>query len=302
MLPPSSSLEDQVRALGDRLATVEARLAAIEGRDGPAAASIAPSANEAEAPLFGPGPLSGAGFDPLRTVAALGRALIILGGAFLLRAFTEGGTWPPGVGVSLGLLYALSWVATSTRAAIGGHLLPAIFDGGTALIIGFPLIVEATLKFRMFTPTMAAFALGAFTACVLLSASHGRLPSLAWLASLGGLATGLFLMASAEVVAPFSFYFTSLGVGTLWLGYVREWRGLRWPTGAVACFGVLGMTLRAVAKPPVDSATMAWATQAAFLRQGFMRIHRTTVVPADVHAWLAARVAERRTPSTWAAG
>ena len=198
-------------------------------------------------------------------MAALGRALIILGGAFLLRALTEGGTWPSAVGVSLGLLYALTWIATSTRAAVGGNHLRAIFDGGTALAIGFPLIAEAALKFGLFTPTTAALALGAFTACVLVSATYGRLPSLAWLASLGGLGTGLTLMASTGVVAPFSFYFTSLGVGTLWLGYVRHWRGLRWPTGAVAAFAVLGVTLRAMAEPPVDSAALAWASQGFML-------------------------------------
>ena len=265
MLPPSSPLEEQVRALSDRVATLEARLAAIETKPVAAPTSGAPVANAVEPPLLGPGPGSGAGFDPLHTVAALGRALIILGGAFLLRALTEGGTWPSGVGVSLGLLYALSWIATSTRAAVRGNHLRAIFDGGTALAIGFPLIAEAALKFGLFTPTQAAMTLGAFTACVLLSASHGRLPSLAWLSSLGGLGTGLILMANTGVVAPFSFYLTSLGVGTLWLGYVRHWRGLRWPTGAVASFAVLGVTLRAVADPPVDSAALAWASQGFML-------------------------------------
>ncbi len=263
MLPPSSSLEEQVRALSDRVASLEARFAAIETSPVAAPASGASGANAVEPVRLTPG--AEAGFDPLRIVAALGRALIILGGAFLLRALTEGGTWPSAVGVSLGLLYALTWVATSTRSAVGGKHLQAIFDGGTALAIGFPLIAEAALKFGLFTPILAAMALGAFTACVLLSASHGHLPSLAWLASLGGLATGLTLMASTGVVAPFSFYFTSLGVGTLWLGYLRHWRGLRWPTGAVASFAVLGVTMRAVAEPPVDSAALAWASQGFLL-------------------------------------
>jgi hypothetical protein len=262
MLPPSSSLEEQVRALSDRVASLEARFAAIESRPAAEPASGAPEVSGIAAL---PDPLPEAVFDPLYIVAALGRALIILGGAFLLRALTEGSIWPPGVGVSLGLLYALTWIATSTFAAIREDRLRAIFDGGTGLAIGFPLIAEATLKFGLFTPMMAAFALGAFAACVLLSASYGHLLSLAWLASLGGLGTGLTLMASTGVVAPFSFYFTSLGVGTLWLGYVRHWRGLRWPTGAVASFAVLGVTLRAVAEPPVDSAALAWASQGFML-------------------------------------
>ena len=257
MLPPSTSIEDQVAQLTRRVAELESRLTTVEHG--------APHAGVPPVSVGSPAPAAVTTFDLLGAVSNLGRSLIILGGAFLLRALTEAGTWPPMIGVSLGLFYALTWLAMSGRAAVAGHHLRALFDGGTAVVIGFPLIVEATLKFGLFTPALAAMALGAFTACVLVSASHGRLPSLAWLASLGGLATGLTLMVRTGAVAPFSFYFTSLGVGTLWLGYLREWRGLRWPTGSVAGLAVLGVTLRAVAQPPVDQATVAWATQGFLL-------------------------------------
>ena len=244
MPPLSSSIEEQVQQLTRRLEEFESRLAAVE--------QGAPRAGVSDTSVESPPPASTAAtFDPLGALTCLGRSLIILGGAFLLRALTEAGTWPPIAGVSMGLLYAVTWLVTSSRAAAGGHRLLAIFDGGTAVAIGFPLIVEAALKFGLFTPTMTAAALGVFTACVLLSANHGRLQSLAWLASLGGLATGLTLMIRTGAVAPLSFYFTSLGVGTLWLGYLRAWRGLRWPTGVVACLAALGVTLRAMAQPPV---------------------------------------------------
>jgi hypothetical protein len=257
MPPPSGSIEDQVDLLTRRLANVEARLAAVEDASRP---GVPDAFVESLVP-----PSMARAIDPMGVLTNLGRSLIILGGAFLLRALTEAGTWPRVVGVSMGLLYALSWLAMSSRAVVVGNRLRAIFDGGTALTIGFPLIAEAALKFGLFTPSMAALALGAFTACVLVSANHSLLPSLAWLASMGGLATGLALLARTGEVAPVSFYFTSLGVGTLWLGYLREWRGLRWPTGAAACFAVFGVTLRAVAQPPIDSAALAWASQVFLL-------------------------------------
>lgn len=252
MPPPSGSIDDQIAALNRRLAEVETRLAAIEGAAPPAAA-------DRFAESLPPPPR--AAFDPAGGLTNLGRSLIIFGGAFLLRALTEGGTWPPAVGVAMGLLYALTWLATATRAAAAGNRLRAIFDGGTALAVGFPLIVEAALKFGLFTPATAAVALGLFTACALLSANYGRTPVLAWLATAGGLMTGLTLMARTGTLAPVAFYFTSLGVATLWLGYLREWRGLRWPAGALACLAVLGVTIRAMAQPPVDSASVAWASQ-----------------------------------------
>lgn len=256
MPPPSTPIEDQIAQLTSRVAECESRLAAIE--------QTAPYSGVFTAYAGASAPAAIIAFDRLGTLTNLGRSLIILGGAFLLRALTESGTWPPAIGVSLGLLYALTWLAKSSHAA-GGPRLRALFYGGTSVVIGFPLIVEAALKFGLFTPTVAVLALGAFSACVLASASHARLPSLAWLASLAGMATGLTLMVRTGAFAPFSFYFTSLGVGTLWLGYLRQWRGLRWPTGAVACLVVLGVTLRAVAPQPVESATVAWASQGFLL-------------------------------------
>jgi hypothetical protein len=222
----------------------------------PAGATAAP-AQAVEAP----GPRAAA-FDPLHITTNLGRALIVLGGAFLLRALTDAGTWLPAVGVAIGLAYALTWTVTSARAARGGDRMRAAFDGGVSLAIGFPLLVEASLKFGLFSPAASAVALGAFTAVVLVAAGHGRLPEVGWLGGLGGTVTGLVLMVRTDAVVPYSFYFTSLGVGALWLGYVRNWFGLRWPIGVVAAFVVFGVTLRAMATPPVTAAAAAWASQA----------------------------------------
>lgn len=256
MLPPTGSFDDQIAILTRRLAAVEARLAALEGAPLPATET---------APRASPSRSAAPVFDVLGSLTNLGRALIILGGAFLLRALTESGTLPPAAGVAVGLLYAFAWLATAMRAAAAGHRLRAAFDGGTALTIGFPLIVEAALKFALLSPASATAVLGLFTACALLSASRARMPELAWLATVGGLVTGVTLIARTGALAPLAFYFTSLGVATLWLGYLREWRGLRWPTGAVAGFAVLGVTLRAVARPPVDAAAVAWASEAFLL-------------------------------------
>jgi hypothetical protein len=272
MQPPSSSLADQVQALTERLAAVESRLAALETL-GP----VPLAAGDAAA--FGPyAPVDLRRVDTLRLTTALGRSLIVLGGAYLLRALTDAGTWPPAVGVSMGMLYALAWVAMSNRAATGGDRVRAIFDGTTALIIGFPLIVEATLRFGLFTPQIAAVVLAAFTVIALIAANRARLQSLAWMGTVGGMVTGLTLMVRLGVVAPYSTYFTALGVGTLWLGYLREWKLLRWPTGLLAAAGVLGVTSRALSVPPVDSAASAWASQGLLLVGYFASVVIRTLV------------------------
>ena len=102
--------------------------------------------------------------DGRRLTAALGRSFIILGGAFLLRALTDAAIWPPAVGVAMGLAYGLVWMATSVVAARRHDDVRALFDGATALIIGFPLIVEATFRFDLLSAAGAAVMLTLVTA------------------------------------------------------------------------------------------------------------------------------------------
>jgi uncharacterized membrane protein len=54
-------------------------------------------------------------------LALVGRTLIVLGGAFLLRAITESGVVSPSVGVSLGLAYAVTWLLARIRPRCRGR-------------------------------------------------------------------------------------------------------------------------------------------------------------------------------------
>ena len=109
MPPPPSVVGEQIQQLTRRLDHLEARLAALEERPPGAAEQAAAPVAAAAMPALA------AALDPFRVVTDLGRALIIVGGAFLLRALTQSGTWPPLAGVSMGLLYAL--VFTRSRHA-----------------------------------------------------------------------------------------------------------------------------------------------------------------------------------------
>ena len=64
----------------------------------------------------------------------------------------------------MGLAYGLVWMATSVVAARRLDDVRALFDGATALIIGFPLIVEATFRFDLLSAAGAAVMLTLVTA------------------------------------------------------------------------------------------------------------------------------------------
>jgi len=274
-MPPITTLEDQISALSTRLEAVEARLARLEGREplpAPGRAAAPPPAVADE--MVG----AGLGIDGKRLTTALGRSFIILGGAFLLRALTEAGIWPPMIGVAVGLLYGLGWMAMSVTASHGVDRTRALFDGATALVIGFPLVLEAAVKFNLLGPGFAAAALALVTAGSLVAAALARFQTVAWLAVLGGMFTGLALMVRLGVVVPYALYFVGLGVATLWIGYLREWKLLRWPAGMLAAFAVFGVTTRALGDPPLDRPLMAWLVQAALVISYFASIAVRTLV------------------------
>ncbi len=100
-----------------------------------------------------------------------------------------------------------------------------------------------------------------FAAVSLAAAFRMQVQGLAWLAAVGGMLTALTLILRVGEWAPYALFLIALGVGTLWLGYIREWRGLRWPAGILAVMGTLGVTSRALAVPPVDAALTAWMVQ-----------------------------------------
>ncbi|MEY2669608.1 MAG: hypothetical protein RJA59_2246 [Pseudomonadota bacterium] len=233
-------LEARLADLADALARLEGRVAALEQAGPQARRSAAQAAlNRSAAPARqGGGAFDGA--QATRILSLGGRSLLVLAGAFVLRAVTEAGTIPAWLGVGLGFVYAGAWMFMADRAGKAGQTLSAAFHAVSVVIIGFPLLYEGATRFQLFPPAGAAALLAALTAAALLLATRRGLPSLAWVVSLGGMVTALFLMQkSGGNLVPGALYLVLLGVAALWIGYVRDWTGLRWPTALVADLVVL---------------------------------------------------------------
>ena len=92
----------EIDALEARMTRVEEALHAIEARvatlDHVAQTdSAAPETDESSEP-------------PLFDFALIGKSVLIVGGAYLLRALTESGLVPQLVGVAMAFLYAMVWM------------------------------------------------------------------------------------------------------------------------------------------------------------------------------------------------
>jgi hypothetical protein len=223
-------LESRVATLAGRVTVLEKRLTAIEGATPAPALSSLAAAEETRVP-----PVVGLGNTPLPQVLGLaGRTLVVLGGAYLLRALTESQMLPPVGGVALGLLYGAPWLMLASRAAARGAELDAIAHAVTSALIGYPLVWEATLRFGVLNAAQSAAVLGLLTAMALLLSWTRRLHGLAWVVALGTLISALGLAIGSGDWIPYTVLAIVVGVATLWLGYSRDWTLLRWPAAGFA--------------------------------------------------------------------
>jgi hypothetical protein len=288
-----SRLEAQVDHLTGRLAAFEARLGALERAPAPAGAAGASAASG----LAGRGPAGRSAAD-LGTLATLvGRTLLVLAGAFLLRALTESGTLSPGPGVLLGLAFASAWILMAARVGGQGRNLNATFHSLAFVLIALPLLFEAATRFELLAPVGVAAGLGGFAAVALAVAVRQRFQAFAWVITIGALGTSVMLMAATGRLGPLAVFLILLGVATLWLGYVLDWTLLRWPVALIADLTILLLSGRAVTAGVPDVPSMALAAQILLLvgylgsfaaRTLFLR---REVIPFEVAQSVAAIVA-----------
>jgi len=279
-------LEQAVAALNRRMRALEAGVPTVTGTE---------SANEpgAAPPTTAPAVTSEVS-DLSALLSLAGRTFIVFGGAFLLRALTSSGQLHRGVGIVVGLIYAVAWLAVADRAAAGGRRLSSSFHGVAAIMIGFPLLWEASTRFGFLSPPASAGALAALTGLALAVARRRRLRLLAGLAMLGGLVTTLGLVATTGQFIPFTLMLTLIGVATLWLGYDPDWYWLGWLPAFVVDGVLAGMAIAELRAESVERPGTVLATQAFFLAvylgsvAARTLLRRRAVIPFEVVQTLAA--------------
>jgi hypothetical protein len=247
--------ENRLAALEARIEALERRLALLErgGAEGycaPAGVRPAPVPEAAEEALP---PVS----DLTRTLGLTGRTLIVFGGAYLLRALTAAGYLPQAAGVLLAFLYALVWLFLADRAGAKGAAASASFHGGTAVLIGLPLLWETTARFHYLAPQAAGLAVAVFVAAALGVARRRSLHGLAWIVALATPVAALALLATTHVAAPFGFDLVVVGIGGLWLYYGRGWRAAGWWMALMGHLGGLLVAFGALAQRKDEGEALA---------------------------------------------
>ena len=237
-------MQDRVAELESRLAVVEQRLNALEG-----AVSLEPAADRlAAAPTLGDGFVANASTH-------IGRVLLIFGGAYLLRAITDFQFVPTAIGIFMGAVYAVFWLFMAWRkSGVASERASAAFYGGTSILLGLPLAVEAITRFELLTGRQGIVGLVLFCALAMTIAVVHQLRSLAWLATAGGIAAILVVLHATHAAVSGSIALTLLGLGSLWAVYIRRWMGPQWLGAVGANLGVIVLA--------VVSGSEQWSLQA----------------------------------------
>ena len=229
--PEWEALEGEVRELSRRLARIERELG-IAG-EGPAPAR-AVSAEGAVAASAGPAGLP----ETTALLPVLGRALLGLAGAFLLRALTESGTLPHKGGVAIGSVYALAWLVWAARTP-AAERLEAALHSLTAVLVLAPLLWEATLRFHAISTWSAGGILLFFTVFGLAVSWRKHLMIVATIATLAGLGTAGALLVATHDVLPFTVVFLAIAAAVEVSACLDHWLSERWLAATAADLVVL---------------------------------------------------------------
>lgn len=280
--------DHRLKQFEDGLADVERRLRVLE--DGQRRA--VPTAEYADtAPLAPPNTVflparpadSTRGTSDLTGLAALlGRTCMVFGGAYLLRALTETGRLPGTAGVVIGLTYSLIWLLAADRTA-RTHPVSAEFHGVTSMLVGLPIVWEATARFGVLSPITAALLLALGSAASFVVAGRRRLNAVAGVAGLGTIIAAVATAWSINQYGVFAILLIALSTATYWLSERPGHAWLRWPNAIAAGLAVIAVTVRALATPPVETVAMTLAAQALLLAtmQGSLAV-RTVILGRNV--------------------
>ncbi|HEY0594030.1 MAG TPA: hypothetical protein VGF40_19825 [Thermoanaerobaculia bacterium] len=253
------TFEASVTELEKAVARLEARVSALERAERVSfAASVdVPPPVAAESAVTD---------DRESQIALIGRTVVVLGGAYLLRAITDMSVVPRPAGVALGLAYAIAWFVFADRSARAGASLGAAMHALGGVLIAYPLLFEATHRFKVLSPEVGVLLLAIVTGAGITIAWRRSLRPMAWLVTIGAVLGGLLMLAETEAVFLHGIFFIALGVATVWASYVLDWFALRWMPAFVVDLVVAIVTL------------LAWQNKGGVDRDGVIALQLILVV------------------------
>ncbi len=223
MAQATGRIASDTEHLSERLGELERRVAALEGKAGNATPAPAAPANFAlERPRA---PATWRGFPPAEmpggTLPVIGKAVLGIAGAYLLRAVAESGTIPRWPVLIVAIVYAGLWLVWAVRTH-GVNFFASVTYAITAALILAPLLWESTVRFQILWPAFTAAVLVAFVVLALALSWRQDLQMIPWVATLAAVLTALALIIATRDLVPFTAALLAVALATevaAWLGH-----------------------------------------------------------------------------------
>jgi hypothetical protein len=187
--------ERELQLVYARLQELERRVAALEMR------TELPASTPVEAFLGTSPKTKEKRVRSTSAVPVLGKAVLAIAGAYLLRAIAESGAAPRWVMLVAGIVYAAAWLVWAVRCHRTSHFASVVF-GLTAATILPPLLWEGTVRFQELT---AGFAAAVLVGAVVLSLSLAwkeRLETIPWIGTAAAVGTAIALIIATHELRP----------------------------------------------------------------------------------------------------
>ena len=192
-------LPDALARLSATVETLERRVYALEHP-----ASNQPSTSETAeirsitAPIAQPLPSA----QPGGAFSVVGKAMLGIAGAYLLRAMAESTTFPRAAVVVIAIAYAAMWLAAATRVKTEARFA-SIAYAATSVLILVPMLWELTLRFSVFPAAMAASVLAAFVVASFVLAWKRHFAAVVWVTTAAGSTAALIMAVATHDLLPF---------------------------------------------------------------------------------------------------
>jgi len=134
--------------------------------------------------------------------AVLGKAMLGIAGAYLLRAVAESGSFPKLAVVVLALAYAGTWLIWAARVPAEALFASTVYATTAALILA-PMLWELTLRFEVLPTAVTAGVLSVFVITTYALAWKRSLTSVVWVGNVAAVVTTLGLLIATHDLAPF---------------------------------------------------------------------------------------------------
>ena len=220
MIETVDGIASVVERLNERVRELERRVAELEGMAtqarGAEMASAIPQEQAkqptAATPVAGirpvqqgqpPEPWKGAAAaeTPAGVITVLGKAVLGIAGAYLLRAIAESGSVPKLALLLVAIVYAAAWMVWAVRASASSRFASVTYAVTSAMILS-PMLWESTTRFQTLSVGFAAAALTGYVVMTLALAARRDLELVAWVATVAAVMTALGLIfATRDLVA-----------------------------------------------------------------------------------------------------